>query len=68
MSIKNISILSDKRLFPTVMNIIEGSNKVDTAVYTLENYIVNNIDLIIKESKDSFTGDDADLICVISKK
>lgn len=45
MSIKNISILEDKRLFPTVINIIEGSNKVDTAVYTLENYIVNNIDL-----------------------
>lgn len=45
MSVKNISILEDKRLFPTVMNIIEGSNKVDTAVYTLENYIVNNIDL-----------------------
>lgn len=45
MTIKNIQILEDKRLFPTVMNIIEGSNKVDTAVYTMENYIVGETDL-----------------------
>lgn len=45
MSIKSINILDDRRLFPTVMNIIEGSNKVDTAVYTLENYLVNGVDL-----------------------
>lgn len=45
MSIKFINVLSDKRLFPTVMNIIEGSNKVDTAIYTFENYVVGEHDL-----------------------
>ena len=45
MTTKAITILEDKRLFPTVMNVIEGSNKVDTAVYTMEKYIVDEIDL-----------------------
>lgn len=45
MSIKFINVLSDKRLYPTVMNIIKGSNKVDTAIYTFENYVVGEHDL-----------------------
>lgn len=41
----NIQVLSDNRLFPTVFNVIQGSNKVNTVVYTLENYIVGEQDL-----------------------
>lgn len=41
----NIQVLSDNRLYPTVFNIVQGSNKVDTVVYTLENYIVGERDL-----------------------
>lgn len=41
----NIQVLSDNRLFPTVFNVIQGSNTVDTVVYTLENYIVGEQDL-----------------------
>ena len=42
---KNIAILDDYRLFPSSFNIIEGTNKIDKAVYTMENYIVNEHDL-----------------------
>lgn len=41
----NIQVLSDNRLFPQVFNIVQGSNKVDTVVYTIENYIVGEQDL-----------------------
>lgn len=41
----DIVILDDKRLYPTAFNIISGTNKIDKAVYTMENYIVNEIDL-----------------------
>ena len=42
---KAIKILDDTRFYPTVFNVIEGANKVDTAVYTLTNYNVNEHDL-----------------------
>lgn len=41
----NIQVLSDNRLFPQVFNIVQGTNKVDTVVYTMENYIVGEKDL-----------------------
>lgn len=41
----NIQIFSDNRLFPQVFNIVQGTNKVDTVVFTMENYIVNEKDL-----------------------
>ena len=41
----NIQVLSDNRLYPTVFNVIQGSNTIDTVVYTLENYIVGERDL-----------------------
>ena len=41
----NIQVLSDNRLYPTVFNVVQGSNAIDTVVYTLENYIVGERDL-----------------------
>lgn len=42
---QDIQILPDNRLFPTVMNINQGQNKLDTALYSMENYVVNEVDL-----------------------
>lgn len=41
----NIQIFSDNRLFPQVFNIVQGTNKVDAVVFTMENYIVGEKDL-----------------------
>ncbi len=41
----NIQVLSDNRLYPTVFNVVQGSNAIDTVVYTLENYIIGERDL-----------------------
>lgn len=42
---QDIQILPDNRLFPTVMNINQGQNKIETALYSMENYVVNEVDL-----------------------
>ena len=42
---QDIEILPDNRLFPTVMNINQGQNKLDTALYSMKNYVVNEVDL-----------------------
>ena len=41
----NVQILSDNRIVPTVMNINQGQNKIDTALYSMENYVINDVDL-----------------------
>ena len=41
----DIEILQDNRLVPTVMNINQGQNKLDTALYSMENYVINDVDL-----------------------
>lgn len=42
---QDIQILPDNRLFPTVMNINQGQNMIETALYSMENYVVNEVDL-----------------------
>lgn len=41
----DVEILQDNRLVPTVMNINQGQNKIDTALYSMKNYVVNEVDL-----------------------
>lgn len=42
---QDIEILPDNRLFPTVMNINQGQNKIETALYSMKDYVVNEVDL-----------------------
>lgn len=42
---QDIQILPDNRLFPTVMNINQGQNMIETALYSMKNYVVNEVDL-----------------------
>lgn len=41
----NIEILNDTRLYPTVVNVKQDTNYVDTLIYTMSEYVVNEHDL-----------------------